>query len=204
MKRVKRFIDIEEIEKYYTIEEDGMIWSKKKNAYLKPTKSYCGYLYVSIKCPDLSFGMLAVHRLVACKYIGQCPPELETSHKDGNKFNNHYTNLEYITHSENCGKAYSEHGRIHTYYGHPPTVETKLKMANAKKIPIVFVSVNNKRTVYPSVQDAADALKHTRASIWLCINMNRPVFDKKRKVIGSVSYLNKNLKRKYLNGRGAY
>jgi len=141
MKRIKRFIDIAEVEKYYTIEEDGMIWSKAKNCYLQPTRSYCGYLYVSIRCPGLSFGMIAVHRLVATKYIGQCPPELETSHKDGNKLNNHYSNLEYITHMANCAKSYSEHGRKHIYCGHPPTVETKLKMANAKKKPVVFVSV---------------------------------------------------------------
>jgi hypothetical protein len=194
MKRVKRFIDIEEIEKYYTIEEDGMIWSKKKNTYLKPTRSFCGYLYVSIKCPDLSFGMIAIHRLVATKYIGHCPPELETSHKDGNKFNNHYSNLEYITHAENCSKSYSEHDRVHIYCGHPPTVETKLKMANAKKKPVVFVSINNERTVFPSVQEAADALNHTRVTIWHCISHDQPVLDKQRNIIGHLYCLNNNPK----------
>ena len=191
MKRIKRFIDIAEVEKYYTIEEDGMIWSKTKNCYLHPTDNFSGYLYVSIRCPGLSFGMIAVHRLVASKYIGQCPPELETSHKDGNKHNNHYTNLEYITHSENIQKSYTEQGRVHPIGNkHPPSVETKLKMANAKKKPIVFVSIDNERTIFPSVQDAATAINHTRATIWLCIHGGYPVFNKKRKIIGFLSYLN--------------
>ena len=190
MRRKKKFIDIAEIEKYYTIEEDGMIWYKKKNTYLKPTPSYEGYLYVKLSYNKLHESF-SVHRLVAAKYIGQCPPELETSHKDGNKHNNHYTNLEYITHSENIQKSYTEQGRVHPIGNkHPPSVETKLKMANAKKKPIVFVSIDNERTIFPSVQDAATAINHTRATIWLCIHGGYPVFNKKRKIIGFLSYLN--------------
>ena len=53
-----------------------------------------------------------VHRLVAEAFIGLPKDNSYTvNHKDGNKLNNHYTNLEWISHSDNIKHwIYSDRG----------------------------------------------------------------------------------------------
>jgi hypothetical protein len=53
-----------------------------------------------------------VHRVVAEAFIGQSPhPKYTVNHKDGNKLNNHYTNLEWISHTDNVNHwIYSDNG----------------------------------------------------------------------------------------------
>lgn len=47
-----------------------------------------------------------VHTLVAQAYIGDRPKGYVVNHKDGNKLNNHWTNLEYVTSRENTLHAH--------------------------------------------------------------------------------------------------
>lgn len=47
----------------------------------------------------------SIHTLVAREFIGPAPENLEVNHKDGNKRNNHWTNLEYVTKLENLHHA---------------------------------------------------------------------------------------------------
>ena len=46
-----------------------------------------------------------VHRLVAETFIGPAPDGKEVNHIDGDKLNNHWGNLEWVTHAENMQKA---------------------------------------------------------------------------------------------------
>lgn len=48
----------------------------------------------------------SVHRLALEEFITECPPCHECNHKDGNKLNNHISNLEWVTSSENKIHAY--------------------------------------------------------------------------------------------------
>ena len=45
------------------------------------------------------------HELVWLAFYGHKPKELVVDHKDGNKFNNHYSNLQLITQAENTRKS---------------------------------------------------------------------------------------------------
>jgi hypothetical protein len=42
-----------------------------------------------------------IHRLVAAEFLGTCPKGIQVNHKDGDRLNNHASNLEYVTPSEN-------------------------------------------------------------------------------------------------------
>ena len=67
----------------------------------------CGHLndYLRVKVGGRQF---LVHRLVAMTFIGQPPsPEMQVNHKDGNRRNNSFDNLEYVSRSENQLHRYS-------------------------------------------------------------------------------------------------
>lgn len=77
----------------------------KGNAILKPKKSGCGYLAVSLyknKKPTT----VSIHKIVAAAFLGDAPIGKNINHIDGNKKNNQLVNLEYTTYSENSNHAY--------------------------------------------------------------------------------------------------
>lgn len=85
--------------------KDGHPQSRTKaGKILKPRKMESGYWYITIyensKRKDFR-----VHRLVAENFIGSCPKNHQVNHIDGDKNNNHYFNLEYVTHKENIAHA---------------------------------------------------------------------------------------------------
>ena len=84
----------------YIINEDGTIFSKKTNKYLKLCNNGTGYLLVSVYINGKNKSFL-VHRLVAEKFIPN-PNDLPcVNHIDCNKQNNHVDNLEWCDHINN-------------------------------------------------------------------------------------------------------
>jgi hypothetical protein len=55
---------------------------------------------------DGNYFYLRAHRLVMINFLGYDCPSLDVNHIDGNKLNNHITNLEWNTRSENIKHAY--------------------------------------------------------------------------------------------------
>lgn len=68
-----------------------------------------GYQYIEFKYlnqnGNYSHTRKMIHKLVAEAFLGNKPPKHEINHKDGNKSNNHASNLEYVTHKENIRHA---------------------------------------------------------------------------------------------------
>lgn len=76
-----------------------------------------GYLAVTLT-DGVSRPQVGVHRLVARAFIGECPIGLHVLHGDGDKTNNHFTNLRYGTPAENIADT-ARHGRQRRGATHP-------------------------------------------------------------------------------------
>lgn len=79
----------------YLITEDGRVFSKRANRFLKAVVQSNGYTKVSL--PDRRD--YSIHRLVAEAWIGKS--DLQINHKNGIRNDNRVENLEYVTGSQN-------------------------------------------------------------------------------------------------------
>ena len=109
-----------------------------------------GYLVTNGKA-----GYFGMHRLIAATFLGPpSAPSLQVNHVDGNRSNNHISNLEYVTPSENVAhshfrRAESERGRMgggQPIYGRRGTdamwmlFQSKSAAARAANVTVYFVS----------------------------------------------------------------
>lgn len=89
----------------YSIAEDGKVFGKRGDL-LTPWDNGRGYLILGLMMEGVR-KTIAVHRLVALAYVDNPENLHEVNHKDGNKVNNHYSNLEWCTRGENIAHAYT-------------------------------------------------------------------------------------------------
>jgi hypothetical protein len=105
--------DIEEND-YYQVSNLGRVKSKSrkvphskygevsvKERILKPAKDGKGYFRVAL-AKGRTLKTYKVHRLVAKSFIDNPENKPQVNHIDGNKTNNHYSNLEWCTNQENA------------------------------------------------------------------------------------------------------
>lgn len=151
---------------YWLISDDGQVKHQYTGRYKKPVQNNCGYFqyhFTNILTGEKKW--LKIHRLVALTYIGPPPTQKhEINHKDGNKGNNHYTNLEWVTHSENILKSYRELGRKCYWAGKnkpSPGLETRMLMANAK-YKRIRVTMNRESIDFASVAELCSYFKWYR------------------------------------------
>lgn len=93
---------------HYWIYEDGSLYSEHTHKFLMPFKiGRKEYPYLAYKlCLGGVEKTEQVHRLVANAFIPN-PDNLATvNHKDGDTFNNHVSNLEWMTQQENKASAF--------------------------------------------------------------------------------------------------
>ena len=104
-------MDIKGFEDYYTISEDGKVWSKVSKKYLKSSKDKKGYLKICLY-KDGKSKTHKIHRLVALHYIDNPEDKPTVDHKDRDILNNSVSNLRWATRAEQQRnrKAYSNTG----------------------------------------------------------------------------------------------
>lgn len=90
----------------YLISDSGEVYSNKRNnqIQLKKIINSRGYYYVNL-CKNGKYKSVSIHRLVGKAFVNnECNHEV-LNHIDGNKLNNHYTNLEWCTIQHNMKEA---------------------------------------------------------------------------------------------------
>lgn len=98
------FRKIKSLKFLYEINENGTILrnvkSKKQiKIKLDTHHSKVGY-YAAWICRDKKVQRLMIHKLVAECWLGDKPDGMEIDHIDRNAHNNHFSNLRYVSHSE--------------------------------------------------------------------------------------------------------
>lgn len=99
--------DIEDYEGLYQISNCGrvksLIFSEKR--ILKNIINNNGYFIITL-CKNNKCKTFTIHRLVALHFIPNPEDKPQVNHKDGDKLNNYYKNLEWCTASENVQHAW--------------------------------------------------------------------------------------------------
>ena len=166
-----RTCNIKGFEGLYYIYENGTIYSLRKKRYLKthPNNPYYKYEYVCLTGLNGESLRTGIHRIIAHHFI--CPQpseEHEVNHIDGDRANNHYTNLEWVTHRENIIKArHLKHwtcGRRKGDGGYAHSQETRHKMAISKYKKVKLVKDNQILTL-DSIGHTAIYLQANRRTI---------------------------------------
>lgn len=98
MKKVKNLTNFND----YLVNEDGKIFSKKTNKEIAPATNQCGYVLYCLIDDEGKKQTVYAHRAAYEAFVGDIIEGYEINHIDGNKKNNHYTNLNLLTHKENC------------------------------------------------------------------------------------------------------
>lgn len=99
--------DVVGYEEYFQVSNTGKLFSKRTNKILKQSISKTGY-YISTTKIGGRNGInkcFKIHRLVALAFLDNISNKPTVNHIDGNKLNNHVSNLEWATHSEQTKHA---------------------------------------------------------------------------------------------------
>lgn len=138
-------------ENWYMVNQNGEVFSKHRDIWLKPAKVGAGYHRVGLYYHGKTHNRY-VHRLVAETYLGPANGR-EINHKNGNKTDNRVENLEWVTRSENVNHNYYELGYRVT--------------------PIYAIRVDNMEVLdFKSIEEAVRA-GFTSAHIYACLRGDR-------------------------------
>ena len=97
-----RYIDFWNIAPLYYITENGEVYNFLRNKKRKVHIGDDGYLHIALYDRYHKRKNFRVNRLVARAFLGEPNvPNVVAHHKDGNILNNHYSNLQWISYSEN-------------------------------------------------------------------------------------------------------
>jgi hypothetical protein len=84
----------------YLIYDDGRVYSKKRNIFLKPRFNNSGYKTIHL-CNNGKHKHLLIHRLVGLHYLEKVEGKNQIDHIDRDKTNNHISNLRWCNNTEN-------------------------------------------------------------------------------------------------------
>ena len=147
--------------KNYEVSNSGDIRNILTCNIRKPATDNVGKGYakacISVRQSDGSWKTknVKIHRAVGLAFIPNPENKPEINHKDGNPKNNHVSNLEWVTHKENCQHA-------HDYKLNPTTGEATL----------VTDLVTGTTKEYSSTNKVVKELKLSSCTVWSRLKNN--------------------------------
>ena len=121
---------------YYNVYEDGMIWSKHWNRKIVGWLTPDGYVRVTLKCLGNSSDTFMLNRVIYFYFKGDIPDGMKVNHIDENKENNAISNLNLLTHIDNCNWGTRNERISKALTGRkngPPSEEKRKNMSKAQK-----------------------------------------------------------------------
>lgn len=141
---------------------------KRKGRQLSSFMNKDGYPCVHIK-RDRRQKEFKIHRIVALAFLGEPGEGMEVNHIDGDKTNNHVSNLEWVTHKENMVHNFKVLG--YDYTG---------RMGRAGRL----IKCIDTGEIFPSETEVARAHGGTQGGVWYALNKGHGVYrGKKYKII---------------------
>lgn len=137
-------IDIKGYEGLYKITEDGKIYNVRRNKFLSNVLADRYLIVLLYKKGKRK--RYYVHRLVADAYCENTMHKEYVNHKDFNKQNNHYTNLEWVTAKENTLHYVKSNRYIRPTFSEQGkrTLKEKLnKKVLCKDTGVIYESISN-------------------------------------------------------------
>lgn len=136
-------------EGWYSVSEHGRVRRDKagqgciKGRIIKPCNDSSGHLILNLYKNGMHRSY-NVHNIVSSAFIGKKPKGFTANHKDGNKVNNHFSNLEYITKGDNTKHAWRI-GLIESLKGedHPKAILTNNKVLEIREKHILGEKIKN-------------------------------------------------------------
>jgi len=159
------FVECEYLPCGYAISSDGLVKSPK-GKILKTSISNSGYIWIRIKNKGLF-----LHRALAFAFIEKCLGKDFINHIDGNKLNNHLSNLEWCTKSENTIHSYKLGLKKETvgslFKGKSGSLHNRSKS-------VVCVEDGN---IYGSMSEAERHYGLGQGSVSWSVKHKKPIFD---------------------------
>lgn len=113
-------VPVNKIKDKYFIEESGNIFSIQKQMFLNPQVESSWYIFIKLTTTERNKPKkkpYSIARMVCTVFNGTKGITGQVNHKDLNKVNNHYTNLEFISPAQNS------HHRLKNWWGERKTYQ---------------------------------------------------------------------------------
>ena len=177
---IEIFKDIKGYEGLYQISNFGRVKSlerfvpnrhgsltKIEERFLSPSIHKCGYVKYSL-AKDGKMRTFLAHKLVATAFCYKADESFEVNHIDGDKTNNKFSNLEWVSRSYNTKHAYENN-----LSGFKDRVKSNLDKINSKNsYSKVILKRGNEILIFDSVSKASKIIGTHRDNITRAIRKN--------------------------------
>lgn len=142
----------------FSVTEDGHIFytdGRKSGCELRQHENADGYMVVTLFTKNGSGKLLystreRVHRIVATVFVENPNGYNEVNHKDFNRKNNHYSNLEWTTHTENIKYSFNAGRCFIPNWEGINNPKSKLNVEQNKEILEMYENGKSAREIYRS------------------------------------------------------